>query len=173
MDCSLCLQEVHAKALGKNKDGAFRDKVEQHSCSTWREDKVMIHWFKKAQQSPYPPVPEADSQTTFPSCLWRRVWPQNRGPASGMWRKWGAPNPKEAAVLPPILFPSWPTRQRWSWRPRGRGSPRMEGVWAPQENHQPTCNVCLGCCVSEKWTSTVFDSYIFESIYSFSLAYAS
>lgn len=83
-----------------------------------------------------------------------------------MWRKWGAPNPKGAAVLLPHFFLNWPVGCKWWWGPTGRRSPRMEGPWIPQENWEPPCNVCLGFCLCEKYTSFVLESsYVFEFIY--------
>ena len=48
----------------------------------------------------------------------------------------------------------------------------MEEPRVPQENQEPPCNVCLGFCTSEKYTSFVFELlYVFESIYVCSPAY--
>lgn len=138
-ELSLSREWVHAKAkaLWKNKHGAFQDKVGQHSCSTWREDKVMTDWVRRTQLDylSRPPL--------------RLGVLRSRGPATECEGTEAHLTLQHSSCPSSVLFPIRPAGQRWQWGSGERGTKGWKETGSPRRTTSHL-QCCLSCCMSKK-----------------------
>lgn len=109
----------------------------QHGCSTWREDKVMIDWVRKAVTLHFPAPLEAGC-----GCGTEVQPMECEGSEARLILK------EQVSVLYSLSL--WAHRTKVAMRFQGREEPKDERSLDSTGEPRAICNVCLSCCVSEK-----------------------